>query len=107
MMTLLLIGIPVIWMSFVCYLFWYITSAKHHVFITKKYATVLWKIHKGNQNCSGVKWTAIMHKKGKIIGFKCDCGYAYSQTKPVLSSLPKTINQNTNSNSEIYSRIKL
>jgi len=53
--------------------------------------------------CRGNKWRAIMHKDGKIIGFKCDCGYAYSQTKPVLSSLPKTIHQNTNS--EIYPKI--
>ena len=45
-----------------------------------------------------------MHKDGKIIGFKCDCGYTYSQTKPVLSSLPKNIRQN--SNSEIYPTIK-
>ena len=106
MMNLLLIGIPVIWMSFFCYLFWYITSAKHYIFITKKYANVLWKIHKGNQMCKGIKWRAIMHKDGKIMGFKCDCGYTYSQTKPVLSSLPKTIHQNTNLNSEIYPNIK-
>jgi len=57
-------------------------------------ATRCAKVSNGGQLC----------KDAKIIGFKCDCGYAYSQTKPVLSSLPKTIHQNTNS--EIYPKIK-
>ena len=107
MMDLLIIGVPITWLSFTCYLFWFITSANHNVFISKKYANTLWKIHKGNQCCNGKKWTAINHKEGKIIGFNCDCGYTYSQKKPVLSSSPKNIHQNISSNSEIYSRILL
>ena len=80
MIDLLIISIPIIWLSFTCYLFWYVTSANHNVIITKNiitknYANTLWKIHKGNQICKGLKWTTITRKEGKIIGFKCDCGY--------------------------------
>ena len=101
----LLIIMPVFWMTFVCYLFWYLTSAVHNVFISRTDASALWKIHKGNQHCKGKKWKSITQKEGKIIGFECSCGYSYSQKKLVISGSLRNSTQKIFYNQYILSRI--
>jgi hypothetical protein len=104
LLNLLFIITPVFWMTFVCYLFWYLTSAAHNVFLSRIDASALWKIHKGNQQCKGKKWKSITQKQGKIIGFECSCGYSYTQKKLVLSSSPR-ISSQLIYNKHILSRI--
>lgn len=105
MLNFLFIISLISWMIFVCYLFWYVTSAMHNVFISKSDASALWKIHKGNQNCYGKRWKKITRKKGQIIGFECSCGYSYYQKKLVLASSPKYSSQKIFYNQHILSRI--
>jgi hypothetical protein len=99
------ITIPIIWMIFSVYLFWYITSANYNVLITRKDAKTLWKIHKSNRNCSALKWKTLKNKKGKIIGYACHCGYQYCQKKPILSRIPRDSSQKITYNPTILVRI--
>jgi hypothetical protein len=92
-MDILLISIPSFWVAFTCCLVWYLTSAKKHATITFDDAKALWHIHKKNTNCTSHKWKPISRKSGKISGFECDCGYKYTQKRPLFYNKPKN-NQN-------------
>jgi hypothetical protein len=77
------------WAFFMGYLLWYVTSAKRNAAITVNEAKILWKMHKKSTNCAGYKWRLITHRGGKISGFECDCGYKYTQKRPIVSSVPR------------------
>jgi hypothetical protein len=89
MMDILLISIPAFWVAFACCLAWYLTSAKKHATITFEDAKALWHIHKKNTHCASHKWKPISRKSGKISGFECDCGFKYTQKRPLFYSEPK------------------
>jgi hypothetical protein len=85
----LIIILPAIWASFAGCLLWFVTSAKRNVSITFDDAKALWHIHKKTTNCPCRKWKPISRKGGKISGFECECGYRYTQKRPLISSSPK------------------
>ena len=53
--------------------------------ISREEADILWKLHKNADNCASRKWKPRINKKGQITGFKCQCGYRYTQKRSVLS----------------------
>jgi hypothetical protein len=61
------------------------TLAKRSAPITANDAKVLWVMHRKTAHCSGHKWQPIKLKKGKIVGFRCQCGYKYTQKRPLVS----------------------
>lgn len=61
-----------------------LASVKRAVPIPFEEAKVMWTLHKQNGNCNCKKWQPLQHKNGKIIGFKCQCGYEYKQKKPII-----------------------
>jgi len=79
------IEVPIAWGCFASYALWYIAAAKHAVPISLDEAKVLWKIHKQNTNYTCRKWQPSTVRSGKITGFKCECGYKYTQERHVLS----------------------
>ncbi|HLE74569.1 MAG TPA: hypothetical protein VI864_00795 [Candidatus Bathyarchaeia archaeon] len=81
------------WASFTGYLLWYVTSAKRNVPITVSDAEILWRLHKKSTNCAGHKWRLIK-RRNRISGFECECGYRYTQKRPLISNLPKGSSQN-------------
>ena len=85
----LTIILPAIWASFAGCLIWIVTSAKRNVSITFDDAKALWHIHKKTTHCSSHKWNPISRKGGKISGFECECGYKYTQKRPLIASSPK------------------
>jgi hypothetical protein len=85
----MLIILPAIWVLFACYLAWFLTSAKRNVSITFDDAKALWHIHKKNTRCASHKWRPVLRKNGKISGFECECGYKYTQKRPIISNRPK------------------
>ncbi|MEM3051499.1 MAG: hypothetical protein QXJ40_05380, partial [Candidatus Bathyarchaeia archaeon] len=89
--NMMIIALSAIWVSFTCYLIWYVTAAKHNVTITRDEAKTLWKIHKKTTNCKSHKWRPISLKNGKITGFECECGYKYQQTRPIVCNTHKTV----------------
>jgi hypothetical protein len=76
-----------LWTIFVIYATWYFTSAKHYAPLTPYEARLLWKIHKQNIGCNGRKWQ-IIKRGGKIVGFKCECGYRHIQKRPIVAGTP-------------------
>jgi hypothetical protein len=100
MIDILIIILPTIWVSFAAYLLWYATSAKRNVSITFDDAKTLWQIHKKTANCSGHKWNPISRKGGKISGFQCECGYKYTQKRPLLSTIPRPKKSNRDNRSQ-------
>jgi hypothetical protein len=89
MINTLTIMLPVTWTLFASYLIWFVTSAKCNASITFDDAKALWHIHKKNSRCAGHKWHPISRKSGKISGFECECGYKYTQKRPIISNKPK------------------
>jgi hypothetical protein len=66
----------------------YLLKAKRNAPITRKEAEILWKLHKQNQRCTSHKWQPQNRKNGQITGFQCQCGYRYTQKRPLLSKIP-------------------
>ncbi len=60
------------------------TLAKRSAPITVNDAKVLWAMHRKTVHCSGHNWQPIKLKKDKIVGFRCQCGYKYTQKKPLV-----------------------
>ncbi len=77
----------VMWTSFVAYVTWYFTSAKHNVPISLGEARVLWMIHKQDQNCNARRWREVK-SKDQIVGFECECGFKHIQKRPLVASSP-------------------
>jgi hypothetical protein len=76
-----------LWAGFTTYMTWYFTSAKHYAPITSDEAKTLWKIHKQNIGCNAKKWREIS-RRGKTIGFECECGYKHIQRRPIVTNTP-------------------
>jgi len=77
----------VIWGFLTTYTIWYFTKAKNYAPITLNEARLLWKIHKRNMRCTSNKWRSIQ-RKGRIIGFECECGYKHIQKRPIVANTP-------------------
>jgi hypothetical protein len=73
---------PTVWACFALYTTWYLTSAKDYAPLTREEAELLWKIHKQNAECKVKKWREI-RRRGKIVGFECECGYRHVQKRPI------------------------
>jgi hypothetical protein len=77
------------WASFALCGAWCLTSVKRNTSITFSDAKMIWILHRKSANCTGHKWQPITRRKGKIIGFECECGYEYTQKRPLVSRIPK------------------
>jgi hypothetical protein len=62
-----------------------LAAVKRKVPITPEDAKVMWTFHKQNGTCKYRNWHLLRRKKGKVIGFQCECGYKYTQKKPIIS----------------------
>jgi hypothetical protein len=85
-----IIFLPAVWAIFTGCLLWYLIAVKRSEPITVDEAKVLWKIHKKTSHCGGHNWQPIKRRGGKLKGFQCECGYHYSQKRPMLSGTHKT-----------------
>lgn len=63
----------------------YSATAKRKIPMTPKEADILWKLHKKNTKCNSHKMKPRITKRGEITGFRCQCGYKYTQQRPLLS----------------------
>ena len=82
---------PTIWASFIAYLVWYLTKAKHYVPISRVEAKQLWAIHIHNNHCNSRKWRQIRHR-GRTVGFECGCGFKHLQQRPIVApSAPTSV----------------
>jgi hypothetical protein len=77
-----------LWLFFAGYATWYLTSAKRYAPLTFHEADILWRIHKQSIRCKATKWREIK-RRGKIVGFECECGYRHIQKCPITVSAPE------------------
>ena len=66
----------------------YLLQAHRSTPISEKEADMLWKLHKQNDRCNSHKWHLSKGEKGEILGFECQCGYQYSQKRPLVYQAP-------------------
>ncbi len=83
-----------VWAFFALFLLYYVIEVRKNVPITPDEAKILWKIHKQTTHCTAKDWEPISTRRGKLKGFRCECGYSYSQKRPLVSGTHKTIPQN-------------
>ena len=76
--------VPAIWLSLGFCIAWFLLSAKRSVALSPEEAEMLWKIHKQRIRCNGKKYKLIT-RRGKTIGFKCECGHKHIQKKPIVN----------------------
>ncbi len=57
--------------------------------MTAQEAKVIWTMHKKTTHCQGHKMQPIKRTGNKIVGFKCDCGYKYTQKRPLINGPPR------------------
>ena len=76
-----------LWVCFLLYATWYLTSAKDFAPLTREEAELLWKIHKQDMGCKAKRWYEIRHE-GELVGFECECGYVHVQKRPIFHRSP-------------------
>jgi len=62
-----------------------VAATKRTMPITVEDAKVLWTLHKQNSRCRCKNWSLLKPKKDKVNGFICECGFKYTQKKPIIS----------------------
>lgn len=70
------------WSTLAIYGTWFYTSAKDYAPLKPQELAILWKLHKQNNYCQQ-KNPTVIQRKGKIVGFTCNCGYKYFSKRPI------------------------
>ena len=65
-----------------------LAAIKREIAIDPEDAKVMWTLHKQNDTCKCRKWRLLRRKKDQVIGFQCECGYKYTQKKPIIFRMP-------------------
>ena len=73
----------------ICSAYACISATNRTIPITVEDANVMWTLHKQNSRCKCKNWSLIKPKEGKVKGFKCECGYKYTQKKPLGAFSPR------------------
>ena len=69
------------WFVFGAYSFWFISRAKTTQPLTLDDVAVMWKLHKHQTGCTSTELLSVLAKRGKVVGFKCNCGYEFQQRR--------------------------
>jgi hypothetical protein len=83
--------------------------------LTTEGLEVAWKIHKQHARCRATILKCLLTRNGKVVGFKCNCGYKYTQKKsltqganchPLRNAEPITIKSKNKSKNRLELRRK-
>jgi hypothetical protein len=72
--------------AFAC---WYFYSGKTLQPMTREEAELRWKLHKEESKCSGYRIKELQMTKSHIVGFRCECGYEFTQRRLRIQDAPK------------------
>jgi len=75
--------------AFATYFCWYAFVGKTLQPITNEEADLTWRLHKKNSGCKGSRITDMLSYRGKVIGFRCDCGYEFKQKRLLGQNVQK------------------
>ncbi len=71
-----------------------IFTIRRAVPISANEAKIIWKMHHETARCKGHNCKLLTRKRDKIVGFQCECGYTYTQKRPlVCRSLKQNVEQ--------------
>lgn len=65
-----------VWILLVVYIIWFLVLAREYVPLTGRETTLLWMLHKRQNNCFSTKFETV-RRRNKLVGFRCGCGYKY------------------------------
>ena len=51
----------------------------------------MFKMHKRQAGCTGTKISNFLLEKGKVVGFRCECGYKYEQKRLLTQKVRKPL----------------
>ena len=71
------------------YCVWFLVLAKTYQSGSLSDLIMRWKIHKGNLGCASTGIQALIKKKRLVIGFRCGCGFEFTQKRLVSQSILK------------------
>jgi hypothetical protein len=83
--------------------------------LTTQGLEVAWKMHKQHSHCGASVLKCLLTRGGKVVGFKCNCGYKYLQKKsvtqganyhPLVNAEPITIKSKIKSKNQLGPRKK-
>jgi len=77
------------WFIFGAYSFWFVSRAETVQPLALDEVVLIWKLHKQQTGCNSTELLSILTKRGKIIGFKCNCGYEFQQKRPITQKILK------------------
>lgn len=67
--------------TYIIYYFWYSFFGKTKQPLTLNEVDLLFVLHKKQAACTGTKISDLLLESGKVVGFKCECGYKYEQKR--------------------------
>jgi len=77
------------WFIFGAYSFWFFFKAKTFQPLTLDDLALTWKLHKRQTGCTASRIHSLLTKNGKVVGFKCDCGYEFLQKRLITQKVHK------------------
>jgi hypothetical protein len=83
---ILLIGSFIVFGVYIC---WYIFFGKTPQPLTSQEVSLIWVMHKKQTGCTGTRINNFLLDEGKIVGFRCKCGYEYVQKRPMVQNILK------------------
>jgi hypothetical protein len=57
--------------------------------LTSQEVSLIWGMHKKQTECGGTRINKLLLDKGKVVGFRCKCGYEYVQKRPLVQNILK------------------
>ena len=77
------------WLALAVYSAWFLFGAKTHQPLTLDDLAIQWKLHKQKTGCNAKRLQSMIKINDEIVGFKCDCGYQYSQKRLITQRVKK------------------
>ena len=69
------------WIALVAYALWYLFKAKTVQPLTLDDLALTWRVHKKQEGCNASRIHGLIKESDEVIGFRCDCGYEFIQTR--------------------------
>jgi len=86
MLLYLLLGF---WLAFTVYCFWFFFMAKTLQPLTWDNLALTWRLHKQQTGCTASRVHSLLTRNDEVVGFKCWCGYEFSQRRLITQRVLK------------------
>jgi hypothetical protein len=77
------------WLALAVYCVWYFFKAKTLQPLTLDDLALTWRLHKRQTGCAASRLHSLLTRNNEVVGFKCDCGYEFQQTRLITQKVRK------------------